>query len=61
MNLLKDCSDADIKKAYKNVIAIAHPDHGGSAEHAMKVNTAKLVLLDTKKRADYNKVSANRF
>ena len=57
LNLLKDCSDTQIKKAYRSAISVAHPDRGGSAEEAMLVNKAKTILLDKKKRADYNKVS----
>ncbi|WP_404379448.1 DnaJ domain-containing protein [Caenispirillum salinarum] len=43
---LEEGATADeIKRAYRRVMASAHPDHGGSSWMAAKVNEAKRVLL----------------
>ena len=34
LNLLRNCTDKQIKDAYRKIISVAHPDHGGSDEEA---------------------------
>lgn len=46
LGLEEGASVDDIKRAYRRVMAKAHPDHGGSSWMAAKVNEAKRVLLD---------------
>ena len=41
VNLHRDSPDADVNKAIKKVFLKAHPDKGGSEEHAKKLNAAK--------------------
>ena len=50
----RDADDAQIKRAYRRKAAKAHPDAGGSREEFEKVNQAKIVLLDPRRRAKYD-------
>lgn len=45
LGLEENASPDDIKRAYRRVMASAHPDRGGSTWMAAKVNEAKRVLL----------------
>jgi DnaJ family protein C protein 19 len=38
-------SDADIRAAHRRLLLAVHPDHGGSAELAQRVNAARDALL----------------
>lgn len=38
-------SDADIRAAHRRLLLAVHPDHGGSAELAQRVNAARDTLL----------------
>lgn len=49
LELDKNASDDDIKKAYKKLIAKVHPDTGGSKYLTAKLNEARDVLLKGKK------------
>ena len=40
-----NAGDAEIKAAYRRIAAAVHPDRGGSAELARRVNAARDVLL----------------
>ena len=54
LNLLRECTDKQVKDAYRKIISVAHPDHGGSHEEAQRVNQAKELLLNPTERADYD-------
>ena len=41
VNLRRDSPDADVERAFKKVFLKAHPDKGGSNEHAKQLNVAK--------------------
>lgn len=45
LDLQEGATADEIKRAYRRVMASAHPDHGGSSWMAAKVNEAKRVLL----------------
>jgi hypothetical protein len=45
LGLTEGASANDIKAAYRRLIKVAHPDHGGSADAAARVNAAKDCLL----------------
>jgi hypothetical protein len=45
LGLADDAGEADIKEAYRRLIAGMHPDHGGSDYLAAQINRAKDVLL----------------
>ena len=38
-------SDSDIRAAHRRLLLAVHPDHGGSAELAQRVNAARDTLL----------------
>ena len=46
LGLARDSSEAEIKEAHKKLMINNHPDHGGSAYLATKINRARDVLLD---------------
>ena len=41
LDLNRESCDGDVLKAFKKVLLKAHPDKGGSEEHAKQLNTAK--------------------
>ena len=45
LGLADDANEAEIKEAYRRLIAGMHPDHGGSDYLAAQINRAKDVLL----------------
>lgn len=46
--------DATIKRAYRSRAKKAHPDQGGDPEEFKKLNEAKIVLLDPRRRQKYD-------
>jgi hypothetical protein len=46
LGLAEGASQADIKEAYRRLIANLHPDHGGSDYLAAQINRAKDILLE---------------
>jgi len=50
----KNASDADIKKAYRKAAMKNHPDRGGDESLFKKINEAYEVLSDSKKREVYD-------
>ena len=50
-----DASDAQVRKAYKEVILRFHPDKTGNADVAKQLNEVKTKLLDQEKRAEYTR------
>jgi len=44
----------ELKKAYRDLIKVAHPDKGGSAAFFNSIREAKEILLDQSKRLDYD-------
>ena len=45
LGLDAQASDADIRAAHRRLLLAVHPDHGGSAELAQRVNAARDTLL----------------
>lgn len=45
LDLEEGATADDIQRAYRRIMAVAHPDHGGSSWMAAKVNEARRVLL----------------
>ena len=41
VDLTRDSTDAAVRSAYRRVFRRAHPDKGGSAEHAQRLSGAK--------------------
>jgi len=51
----KDSSEADIKKAYRKLAVKHHPDKGGDPEKFKEISRAYEVLSDPEKREKYNR------
>ncbi len=45
LGLSKDASVADIRAAHRRLMQAVHPDRGGSADLARRINAARDVLL----------------
>ncbi|KAG8722149.1 hypothetical protein FRC08_006598, partial [Ceratobasidium sp. 394] len=54
LNVSRDCSDAEIKKAYRRESLIHHPDKGGDEEKFKLVGEAHAVLSDPQRRRRYD-------
>jgi len=54
LNVSKDATLSDIKKAYRNLAMKTHPDRGGDPEKFKEIAKAYEVLSDPDKRALYN-------
>jgi DnaJ family protein A protein 2 len=50
----KDANEQDIRKAYRNLARIHHPDRGGDPEKFKEISRAHEVLTDQKKRQLYD-------
>ena len=62
LNLNKDCSQEDIKKSYRKLSLLHHPDRpGGSEVKCKKINEAYDILGDVQKRKRYDLESSNPF
>jgi len=55
LEVSKDASSADIKKAYRKLAVQHHPDKGGDAEKFKEITRAYEVLSDAEKRAKYDR------
>ncbi len=54
LNLPNFSSIDDIKKSYKELIKINHPDKGGNSEEFEKVKNAFEILKDDKKKKEFD-------
>ena len=50
----KESSDADVKKAYRNLARQHHPDKGGDPEQFKKIQEAYEILSDPQKRQNFD-------
>ena len=55
LGLTKECSEDEIKKAYRKLALKEHPDKGGDAEKFKKISEAYHLLSDPEKRRMYDK------
>jgi len=55
LNIERDASSSDIKKAYHKLALKHHPDKGGDADKFKKIQMAYEVLSNTEKREKYNR------
>ena len=56
----KEASEADIKRAYHRLAQVHHPDKGGSGEIFKRTANAYSVLSDKSKRRDYDRRCDNQ-
>lgn len=54
LGVSRDCSDIEIKKAYRKESLVHHPDKGGDEEKFKLVNEAFSVLSDPQRRQRYD-------
>lgn len=55
LGVSKKCSQSDIKKAYRKLAKLHHPDKGGNPEKFKEVTKAHEILSDPDKRETYDK------
>jgi len=55
LNVPKDATQNEIKKAYRKIAMKAHPDKGGDVEKFKEINEAYEILSNEEKRATYDK------
>ena len=64
MGLDKDANEKDIKKAYRRLALLHHPDKNPGNQEAeemfKKISEAYQVLSDSEKRTEYNNTSINK-
>lgn len=56
----KSATQEDIKKAYRKLASIHHPDKGGDTATFQKIQAAYETLSDPQKRAEYDNPNANQ-
>jgi len=54
LEIAKDASEKEIKKAYRKKATKYHPDHGGDEEKFKQINEAYSILSDENKKAQYD-------
>lgn len=54
LNVSKEATQADIKKAYRNLVKLHHPDVGGSEDNFKNISQAYETLSDSKKKQEYD-------
>lgn len=54
LELSQDCSDGEIKKAYRKLVVRHHPDKGGENEYFLRIQNAYEILSDAKRRKRYD-------
>ena len=61
LGLKENCSQKDIKKNYKKLALLFHPDRGGNEEIFKNLSQAYEILSDSKKRRQYDMEQNNPF
>lgn len=56
LGLTPDCSQDDIKKAFRSAAMKHHPDRGGDQDRFKEINNAYETLNDPAKRAEYDRI-----
>ncbi len=54
LGLKSDANQSDIKKAYRNLVKVHHPDIGGSEERFKNISQAYETLSDSTKKKEYD-------
>lgn len=61
LGVSKSATEAEIKKAFRNLAIKHHPDRGGDAEKFKEVNEAYQILSDPQKRKTYDQFGKSAF
>lgn len=61
LNVSRNCSIDDLKKAYKKLAFEHHPDKGGDANKFKEINNAYSILSNPEERAKYDNPTQNIF
>lgn len=61
LNIGKNASQDEIKKAFRKLASIHHPDKGGDTINFQKIEQAYRVLTDIDKRQEYDQLNNNLF
>lgn len=59
LGVSKTATPDEIKKAYRKLAAIHHPDKGGDVARFQEIQEANEILSDTKKRQEYDNPASN--
>jgi DnaJ family protein A protein 2 len=54
LELTETCTKDEIKKSYRRLAMLHHPDKGGNEEKFKKISSAYETLFDDNKRRDYD-------
>ena len=55
LGLSQNCSEEDVKKRYRSLAQIYHPDKGGDTEKFLQIKRAFEILIDPESRRIYDK------
>lgn len=55
LGLTSDCSEEDIKKRFKSLAQIFHPDKGGNPEKFLIIKEAYEILIDPNRKKSYDR------
>lgn len=61
LNVTKNASQEEIKKAYRKMASVTHPDKGGSVTSFQKVEQAYRILSDHNTRQQYDHINNQSF
>ena len=61
LGVSKTASQDEIKRAYRSLAKIHHPDRGGNEKQFQQINEAYDTLKDPQKRQDYDNPPRNNF
>lgn len=56
LNLSPDCTRNDIKKTFRELAKMHHPDHGGDPKMFQLITMAYEILIDKNERTQYDKI-----
>ena len=60
LQIAASASAAEIKRAYRSLVRIHHPDKGGSADKFKVIDAARTVLLDLELKREYDRLQKDR-
>lgn len=61
LGLEQNCTQEEIKRAFKSAAMKHHPDRGGDQERFKEISTAYETLYDPNRRAEYDRIKSGNF